>query len=117
MRMIRLARACVSIAVLAFVSPATAHIKGAHDHADFPSVAGPGIVCFDRSECDRDTIPTRQQERDTIESRAILESDALTLSHIFDTPDISTPRIKRTNVDAPEGSAQNRRVAPVEMQR
>lgn len=117
MRMIRMVRACVSKPGPAFATPAAENITGAYDNSDIPSFAGSSIVYFDRTEFDRATIPVGLQEGDTIESRKMPEGEVLKLSHRFDNPDISTPQIKRTDIDASEGHAQNRRLEPVEIHR
>lgn len=117
MRMIRMARACVSITGPAFATPAAANITGAYDNSDIHSVAGSSIVYFDSTEFDRATIPVGPQEPDTNKSHEMPEGEVLKRSHRFDNPDISTPQSKRTDIDAPEGRAQNRRVEPVEIHR
>lgn len=117
MRMIRVVRACVSPTGPTFFTPAAANIEGAYDHADITSVAGSGIVYFDWTEFDRVTVPVGPQEGDTIESSEMPEGEVLKLRHTFDNPDISTPQIKRTCIEAPEGRSQNRRVEPVEIHR
>lgn len=59
---------CVCVAVSASATPARADIEGAYERADIPPVEGSSIICFDRTEFCRFTIPTGLQEGDTIKS-------------------------------------------------
>lgn len=93
------------ISGLLFAASASADdIDGAGDHPQIPRVAGSSIVYYETSDYDRLTVPTGRWDGDEVESSVSLEGEVIRLSYTFDDTSTSTLRIKRSYLQALEGS-------------
>jgi OmpA-OmpF porin, OOP family len=94
----------LAVALLAGSVAGSQDIDGAGDHPDVPRVAGSYIVYQDQVDFDRVTIPVGPHSRDGFESVEVMEGEVLSLTYVFDDPDVATLRVKRSYMQALEES-------------